>query len=101
MDAYAEAIKEAAVNGDPNQPRGSIGVMDNPLNGGRRAKGNSKTFRSGGKYTQGRSFDNSSHFERESHGNEPNKLMTRNRRDVWMVSTKPYSEAHLQRIHQI
>jgi len=59
-----------------------------------RAKGNARTFRGGGAYTQGRSFDNSAVVERESHGNVPNESGMRNRRSVWSVSTKPFKEAH-------
>ena len=88
-----ESIKEPCVNGDPNPPRGSIGVLGN-LNKGRRLKGNSKTFRGGGTYTNGYSFDNSNKVERESHGNKPNKLGTRNKRSVWTVATDKLGVAH-------
>lgn len=88
-----EAIKEPCVNGDPNPPRGSVGVLGN-LNSGRRLKGNSKTFRGGGAYTNGRSFNNSKLVERESHGNKPNVLGLRNKRSVWSVATDKFSEAH-------
>lgn len=59
-----------------------------------RPKGNAKTFRGGGSYTQGRSFDNSADIERDSHGNEPNETGLRNRRSVWTVATQPFKEAH-------
>lgn len=62
-----EAIKEPAVNGDPNQPRGSVGVIDNPLNGGRRKQDDV------GKRTS---------------------VEKRNKRDVWNVATSAYEEAH-------
>lgn len=88
-----EAIKEDCVNGDPNPPRGSEGVIGNK-NKGRRLKGNSKTFRGGGAYTKGQSFDNASTAERESHGNIPNLLLKRNRRSVWNVATDNFKEAH-------
>ena len=58
------------------------------------AKGNAKTFRGGGKYTRGQSFDNSTLVERESHGNAPNESGTRNKRSVWTVTTKPFKGAH-------
>ncbi len=57
-------------------------------------KGNAKTFRGGGAYTGGRSFDNSVAVERDSHGNAPNETGTRNRRSVWEVATQPFKEAH-------
>lgn len=58
------------------------------------AKGNAKTFRGGGAYTQGRSFHNDAKVERDSHGNAPNTTVSRNKRSVWTVATAPYSEAH-------
>lgn len=88
-----EAIKEPCVNGDPNPPRGSVGVIGN-LNKGRRLKGNAKSFRGGGAYTQGQSFNNSAAVERETHGNKPNELSLRNKRSVWTVATDKFSEAH-------
>jgi DNA modification methylase len=59
-----------------------------------RPKGNAKTFRGGGAYTQGQTFDNSSAAERDSHGNAPNETGLRNRRSVWTVATQPFKEAH-------
>ena len=61
---------------------------------GRRPKGNAKTFRGGGTYTQGRSYDNDSKVERESHGNTVNESGMKNKRDVWTVATQPFPEAH-------
>ena len=58
------------------------------------AHGNSKTFRGGGVYTGGQSFNNSVSAERDSHGTKPNLEETRNRRSVWTIATQPYSEAH-------
>lgn len=58
------------------------------------AKGNRKTFRGGGVYTQGRSFDNDVDACNDSIGNEPNLKGTRNRRSVWTVATMPFKEAH-------
>lgn len=48
-------------------------------------KGNAKTFRGGGVYTGGRSFDNSTMTY---------PLYTRNRRSVWSVATHPFPDAH-------
>lgn len=56
-------------------------------------KGNAKTFRGGGAYTGGRSFDNSSDAIRDSHGNT-RQGDTRNRRSVWTVATCPFPDAH-------
>lgn len=50
-----------------------------------RAKGNAKTFRGGGKYTGGQSFDNSELVARDSSGNSPNESGTRNKRSVWQL----------------
>jgi DNA modification methylase len=44
-------------------------------------KGNRKSFRGGGKYTGGQSFDNSEPVENETHGNRPNESGTRNYRN--------------------
>ncbi len=68
----AEAIKEAA-----------SGVV-----------GNARTFRGGGAYTGGRSFQNSNGSERESHGNAPNESGSRNKRSVWTIATSPFPDAH-------
>lgn len=97
----AKAVAEPlAGNFPPNHPRT---VFDNtpppppgqsPHRGLRRAKGNARTFRGGGAYTQGRSFDNDGTVEHESHGNVPNETGTRNRRSVWTVATQPFPEAH-------
>lgn len=59
-----------------------------------RAKGNRKTFRGGGVYTQGRSFDNDAAPANDSIGNVPNERDMRNKRSVWTVATEPFSEAH-------
>lgn len=88
----SEAIKEPCVNGDPNPPRGSIGASG-PLQQGRR-KGNGKTFRGSGVYTQGQSFNNSNNIAADSKGNEPNLLQTRNKRTVWTVATAQFKESH-------
>lgn len=59
-----------------------------------RAKGNRKTFRGGGVYTGGRSFDNDADIQNDSIGNAPNLRDVRNRRSVWTVATMPFKEAH-------
>lgn len=59
-----------------------------------RAKGNRKTFRGGGVYTQGQSFDNDASACNDSVGNAPNERDVRNRRSVWTVATQPFKEAH-------
>ena len=58
------------------------------------AKGNARTFRGGGAYTGGQSFNNSAEVDRESHGNTKNEAGTRNKRDVWTVSTTGFRGAH-------
>ena len=59
-----------------------------------RQKGNRRTFRGGGVYTQGRSHDNDAQPCNDSIGNGPNESGTRNRRSVWTVATAPFTEAH-------
>lgn len=58
------------------------------------AKGNARTFRGGGAYTGGRSFQNSARVERESNGNTENKTGRRNRRSVWSIATGQFKAAH-------
>lgn len=71
-----EAIKENAVNGDPNPPRGSLGVIGNDNKGLRESKPRG-------------SFDG-------KHGDMAFRsiLEKRNKRSVWTVSTASFSEAH-------
>lgn len=57
-------------------------------------KGNARTFRGGGAYTNHGSFNNSANTERESHGNNENETGLRNRRSVWSVATQGYAKAH-------
>lgn len=99
----AEAIKEpiaassvARLSQDIEHQSGSSRVPGK-TNGTMKAvigKGNSKTFRGGGVYTKGKSFDNSASAERESHGNAPNETGMRNKRSVWNVATIGYKGAH-------
>ena len=86
-----EAIKEACVGFDKSSPRGSKGAMT--PNSGRR-KGNNKSFRGGGIYTNNRSFQNSAEKGKQTVGNVPNDTGLRNRRSVWTVATQGCSEAH-------
>lgn len=71
----AEAIRETAVNGDPNPPRGSRGVLGNQNNGRRKQDEVGKRTYTGfnGRYRP---------------------LEKRNKRTVWTVSTRPFSGAH-------
>lgn len=57
-------------------------------------KGNRRTFRGGGIYTQGRSHDNGARACNDSVGNEPNERGLRNKRSVWNIATQPFKEAH-------
>jgi len=52
------------------------------------------TFRNGGDYTGGNSFDNSHKKEKDSHGDGDGSLGGRNQRNVWTLGPEPYSEAH-------
>lgn len=72
----------------------AAGFKDAALMNGKNSKGNRKTFRGGGKYTKGQSFDNSLVVENETHGNEPNLTGMRNKRDVWTISPAQFPEAH-------
>ena len=85
-----EAIKEPAVGFNNIPPAGSKGT----LTPNRLRKGNSRTFRGGGVYTKGQSFNNSEKVMRESHGNSENMTGLRNKRSVWTVATQGYKEAH-------
>lgn len=86
-----EAIKEPCVGFDKSSPRGSKGTLT--PNAGRR-KGNAKSFRGSGAYTNGRSFENSVKVDRATHGNVPNESGLRNHRSVWSVATQGYKGAH-------
>lgn len=93
--SFARAVNEPERPGqthsqhrvDRGQREGSGGI---PAIG----KGNAKTFRGGGAYTGGNSFDNASGKERDSHGNTPNLTYIRNKRTVWSVPTFPCPDAH-------
>ena len=86
-----EAIQEPCVGFDKSAPRGSQ-TWGHP-NSGRR-KGNRKTFRGGGAYTNNASFDNSTDKQNETAGNVPNDKGLRRKRSVWSVATKGIKEAH-------
>ena len=86
-----EVIKEPAVGFNNIVPAGSKGTL---RPNSRLRKGNSRTFRGGGVYTKGQSFNNSAEIMRESHGNNENMTGLRNKRSVWTVATQGYKEAH-------
>lgn len=86
-----QAIQEPCVGFDKSSPRGSKGTFH--LNAGRR-KGNRKTFRGGGAYTQSQSFNNSCSAENQSHGNGPNESGLRRKRSVWSVATRGGKGCH-------
>ena len=92
----ADAIKEPASWLGPNGPakKGSPSEQNFYRICGKNPKGNAKTFRGGGAYTNNRSFDNSADVDRDSHGNAPNEDLTRNKRSVWTIATEPFPEAH-------
>lgn len=115
----AEAIKEPAV-GFADNPRNSFGTKDyvvpgqkpqkrtsrnsgvgfghgydaEPKDRVRALKGNAKSFRGGGGYTAGASFDNDADVQRETHGNAANETGLRNKRSVWTMATHSFAEAH-------
>jgi DNA modification methylase len=100
-EAIAEPVAESTV-ARLSQPtlESQVGSDRVPgkTNGNMKAVGrggvNARTFRGGGAYTNGRSFDNSLPVERDSHGNVENITGRRNRRSVWTIATQPYREAH-------
>jgi DNA modification methylase len=100
-EAIKEPIAAATVQRMAQNIKGQKG--SNRANGGAKtngtmhaviAKGNSKSFRGGGAYTQGKSFNNSTTVERQTHGNVPNETWLRNKRSVWTVATAHCKEAH-------
>ena len=93
-----EAIREPAVGFDNRPPAGSRGATTPNR---RRRKGNAKTFRGGGAYTNHGSFNNSADTKRESHGNSENETGLRNRRSVWNVATQGYAKAHFATFPEI
>lgn len=93
----AEAIKEPVVCPESNTPEDIQRAMNrrrftDPKN--KQHKGNNKTFRGGGAYTNNRSFNNSVEVQRESHGNDPNTSGLKNKRDVWTIANQPCKAAH-------
>ena len=95
--AAASVVRLAQdVAGQAGSGRANGGAKTNgPMRAvGKSPKGNAKTFRGGGAYTQGQSFGNGRTVERDSHGNTPNETGLRNRRSVWEVPTVGLSEAH-------
>lgn len=79
-----EAIQEPCVGFDKSSPRGSKGTFQ--PNAGRR-KGNRKSFRGGGAYTNNSAFDNSIDKQNATHGNTANEKGLRRKRSVWTVAT--------------
>lgn len=77
-----EAVREPAINGDPTSPRGSNGVINNPLNSGSRADKQSQL----GKRTY-TGFN-------ERWDSRPEPLAMRNLRTVWSIATEPTPFAH-------
>ena len=89
-DAIAEprvSLNGAGVAGWASGPGAHDAVSHN------RDKGDARTFR-GGQHTEGNKFKNSHATKRNSTGNKPAEVETRNRRSVWTIATQPYSGAH-------
>lgn len=86
-----ESIQEPCIGFDKSSPRGSKGTLT--PNAGRR-KGNRKTFRGGGAYTNNATFDNSTTKKNDSRGNVQNDKGLRRKRSVWRVSTAAGHSAH-------
>lgn len=83
-----EGIKEDVVTTDKSSPRGSRGVLGNYH------KGNRKTLRGAGSYTNNNSFDNSALKDNELSGNATNEQGKRNKRTVWSVATSHSKVTH-------
>lgn len=79
-----ESIREPCVGFDNSPVAGSLGTLRPNT---RRRKGNRKTFRGGGAYTENASFDNGTDKQNETHGNIENESGLRRKRSVWSVST--------------
>lgn len=88
-----KAIMEPCVSNNNQLPAGSKGTLGQ-ANSRRRPKGNNKTFRGGGVYTNNRAFNNSADKEKSSIGNKPNTSGLRRKRDVWSIATSGYKDAH-------
>lgn len=88
----AKAIEEPAVGTDMRPPAGSVGAFGPKQ--ARRRKGNAKSFRGGGAYTKGRSFQNHTPVERESRGNAPNDSGMRSKRSVFNAASAQGSGKH-------
>lgn len=86
-----EAIQEPCAGFDKSSPRGSNGTLT--PNSGRR-KGNRKTFRGGGAYTNNAAFNNNTYKPNDSKGNVPNDKGLRRKRSVWRVPTSSGHSAH-------
>jgi len=86
-----EAIKEPCVGFNNDPPAGSLGTFKPNT---RRRKGNNKTFRGGGAYTNNQSFNNHTDAQNTSVGNKPNETGLKNKRSVWTVGTRGYKGAH-------
>lgn len=55
---------------------------------------NRGTFRGGGSYVQGRTFQNSGDWKPDDTGMKKTEAQVRNLRDVWTIPTQPYPESH-------
>jgi len=86
-----EAIKEPCVGFNNEPPAGSLGTL---RPNARCRKGNNKTFRGGGAYTNNQSFNNHTDAKNISVGNKSNETGLKNKRSVWTVGTKGYKGAH-------
>lgn len=83
----ADAIKEPAVNGDPNPPRGSVGVI------GQENLGRRKPDRRAG---MGR-FEYDGKYNGNTNGEQRAFVVIkeyRNKRSVWTIPTEPNKSAH-------
>lgn len=87
------AIMEPCVGNNNLPPAGSKGTLGQS-NSRIRTKGNNKTFRGGGVYTNNRAYNNSADKTKESIGNKINETGLRNKRSVWHVATSGYKGAH-------
>lgn len=82
-----KAIMEPAVGFDRTPPAGGRGTL---RPNSRRRKGNAKSFRGGGAYTENRSHDNNTSAEHTTRGNTENETGLRRKRSVWSIATRGY-----------
>jgi len=86
---HPNALSFARIVNEPERPGHS-----NSQHRITRGKGNNRSFRGGGAYVHRQNFQNSAAVERKTAGNQENINGLRNRRTVWTIASRGFSEAH-------